>query len=78
MTAAVCVRKSNDQALPDVEKAVVRQLEHARAYCVRQGWIGHPVCLAAQPRDLQHHAGDIASVVRAHSPIAELFALTGS
>ena len=37
--AAVYARKSVDQAgIPDAEKSVARQVEHARAYATRKGW----------------------------------------
>jgi DNA invertase Pin-like site-specific DNA recombinase len=43
MIAAVYVRRSNEQTLvPDVEKSVARQLEHARAYATRKGWTVDP------------------------------------
>ena len=38
MIAAVYARKSTDQNLPDVEKSVTRQVEHATAYAQRKGW----------------------------------------
>jgi len=38
MIAAIYARKSNDQNLPDKEKAVTRQVERARAYAARKGW----------------------------------------
>jgi DNA invertase Pin-like site-specific DNA recombinase len=38
MIAAIYVRKSTDQNLPDAEKSVTRQVEHARAYAARKGW----------------------------------------
>jgi site-specific DNA recombinase len=38
MIAAVYARKSTDQNLPDAEKSVSRQVEHARAYAARKGW----------------------------------------
>ena len=38
MIAAVYARKSTDQNLPDMEKSVTRQVEHATAYAQRKGW----------------------------------------
>jgi site-specific DNA recombinase len=38
ITAAVYARKSNDQNIPDEEKSVTRQVEHAKAYATRKGW----------------------------------------
>jgi DNA invertase Pin-like site-specific DNA recombinase len=38
MIAAIYARKSTDQNLPDEEKSVTRQVEHARAYAARKGW----------------------------------------
>jgi hypothetical protein len=32
MIAAISARKSTDQNLPDEEKSVTRQVDHARAY----------------------------------------------
>ncbi len=40
--AAIYARKSNDQNLPDEEKSVTRQVERARAYAARQGWVVRP------------------------------------
>ena len=42
MIAAVYARKSTDQNLPDVEKSVTRQVEHATAYAQRKGWAVDP------------------------------------
>ena len=40
MTAAVYARKSSDQnGVPDAERSVTRQIDHARAYATRKGWI---------------------------------------
>ena len=40
MIAAIYARKSNEQyGLTDEEKSVTRQIEHARAYAVKKGWI---------------------------------------
>jgi DNA invertase Pin-like site-specific DNA recombinase len=36
MIAAIYARKSTDQNLPDEEKSVTRQVEHARAYAARK------------------------------------------
>jgi DNA invertase Pin-like site-specific DNA recombinase len=38
MIAAIYARKSTDQNLPDEEKSVTRQVEHATAYAQRRGW----------------------------------------
>jgi hypothetical protein len=40
ITAAVYARKSIDQSIPDEEKSVTRQVEHAKAYAARRGWMG--------------------------------------
>jgi DNA invertase Pin-like site-specific DNA recombinase len=42
LTAAVYVRKSQDQNLPDIEKSVTRQVERATAYAMRKGWTVDP------------------------------------
>jgi DNA invertase Pin-like site-specific DNA recombinase len=42
MIAAIYVRKSTDQNLPDAEKSVARQIEHATAYAARKGWTVAP------------------------------------
>ena len=42
MIAAVYARKSTDQNLPDAEKSVTRQVEHATAYAQRKGWAVDP------------------------------------
>jgi DNA invertase Pin-like site-specific DNA recombinase len=40
MTAAIYARKSTDQnGVADEAKSVTRQIEHARAYAARNGWI---------------------------------------
>src|SRR5262245_37379354 len=40
MTAAIYARKSTDQnGISDEQKSVTRQIEHARAYASRKGWI---------------------------------------
>src|SRR2546427_4740218 len=40
MIAAIYARKSTDQTgVGDEEKSVTRQVEHARAYAERKGWI---------------------------------------
>ena len=39
MIAAIYARKSTDQDRPDVEKSVTRQIERARAYAARKGWM---------------------------------------
>src|ERR1700676_3746104 len=40
MITAIYARKSNDQsAIADEQKSVVRQVDHARAYADRKGWI---------------------------------------
>src|SRR5262245_66067407 len=40
MVAAIYARKSNEQAgVVDEQKSVARQVEHARAYAVRKGWV---------------------------------------
>jgi DNA invertase Pin-like site-specific DNA recombinase len=39
MIAAIYARKSTNQNLPDAEKAVRRQIEHATAYAERMGWM---------------------------------------
>jgi site-specific DNA recombinase len=38
MIAAIYARKSTEQNLPDEEKSVTRQVEHATAYAERRGW----------------------------------------
>src|SRR6188472_1086609 len=39
MTAAIYARKSTDQsAVADDQKSVARQIDHATAYAIRQGW----------------------------------------
>ena len=38
MIAAVYACKSTDQNLPDAEKSVTRQVEHARTHALRKGW----------------------------------------
>ena len=39
MIAAVYCRKSTEQnGIPDEQKSVTRQIEHARAYAARKGW----------------------------------------
>jgi DNA invertase Pin-like site-specific DNA recombinase len=42
MIAAVYARKSTDQNLPDAEKSVTQQVEHATAYATRKGWTVDP------------------------------------
>jgi site-specific DNA recombinase len=42
MIAAIYARKSTDQNLPDAEKSVTRQVEHATAYATRKGWTVDP------------------------------------
>jgi DNA invertase Pin-like site-specific DNA recombinase len=42
MIAAIYARKSTDQNLPDAEKSVTRQIEHATAYATRKGWTVDP------------------------------------
>jgi DNA invertase Pin-like site-specific DNA recombinase len=42
MIAAIYARKSTDQNLPDAEKSVTRQVEHATAYAARKGWTVEP------------------------------------
>ena len=42
MIAAIYARKSTDQQLPDAEKSVTRQVEHATAYAARKGWTVDP------------------------------------
>jgi hypothetical protein len=42
MLAAIYARKSTDQNLPDAEKSVTRQVEHATAYARRKGWTVDP------------------------------------
>src|SRR5215470_17827457 len=40
MIAAIYARKSTDQTgVADEQKSVARQVEHARAYAARKGWI---------------------------------------
>jgi DNA invertase Pin-like site-specific DNA recombinase len=41
MIAAIYARKSTDQHLPDAEKSVTRQIEHARTYAAKKGWTVH-------------------------------------
>lgn len=40
--AAIYARKSTTQDLPDGEKSVDRQVEHAMAYAARKGWTVDP------------------------------------
>src|SRR5215470_922310 len=42
MIAAIYARKSTDQNLPDAEKSVTRQVEHATAYATSKGWTVDP------------------------------------
>ena len=42
MIAAIYARKSTDQNLPDAEKSVTRQVEHATAYATGKGWTVGP------------------------------------
>ena len=42
MIAAIYARKSTDQNLPDAEKAVTRQVEHATAYSTGKSWTVGP------------------------------------
>jgi DNA invertase Pin-like site-specific DNA recombinase len=42
MIAAIYARKSTDQNLPDREKSVTRQIEHATAYAIKKGWTVAP------------------------------------
>jgi len=42
MIAAIDARKSTDQYLPDAEKSVTRQVEHATAYAAKKGWTVDP------------------------------------
>jgi DNA invertase Pin-like site-specific DNA recombinase len=42
MIAAIYARKSTDQNLPDAEKSVTRQVEHATAYAARKGGMVDP------------------------------------
>lgn len=39
LITAVCARKSTDQQIADDQKSVARQVEHARLYAARKGWI---------------------------------------
>ena len=41
MIAAIYARRSTDQHLPDAEKSVTRQIEHASAYASKKGWTVH-------------------------------------
>jgi site-specific DNA recombinase len=40
--AGIYSRRSHDQNLPDAEKSVTRQIEHATAYAERKGWTVDP------------------------------------
>jgi site-specific DNA recombinase len=42
MIAAIYARKSNDQNLPDADKSVSRQVEHATAFAQSKGWTVDP------------------------------------
>src|SRR3954453_19710875 len=43
MIAAIYARKSTEQnGVPDAEKSVARQIEHALAYAAAKGWIVAP------------------------------------
>ena len=39
MIAALYARKSTEQTVADEAKSVTRQIDHARAYAARKGWI---------------------------------------
>lgn len=39
MIAAIYSRKSNEQAAIEEERSVQRQIDHARDYAERKGWI---------------------------------------
>ncbi len=40
MIAAIYARKSTEQTgITDAEKSVTRQIDHARTYATRKGWI---------------------------------------
>jgi len=39
MIAAIYARKSTEQSTTDEEKSVTRQIDHARAFAARKGWI---------------------------------------
>ena len=39
MTVGIYARKSTDQDVEDAEKSVARQIQHARAYATRRGWV---------------------------------------
>ena len=39
MIAAIYARKSNEQLVADEQKSVARQVEHARQYAKRKGWM---------------------------------------
>jgi site-specific DNA recombinase len=46
MNTAIYARKSTDQSgVVDEQKSVARQIEHARAYAVRKGWIVDESCV---------------------------------
>jgi DNA invertase Pin-like site-specific DNA recombinase len=42
MISAIYTRKSTDQNLPDAEKSVTRQAEHAITYATGKGWAVDP------------------------------------
>src|ERR671912_1095311 len=45
-TAAIYARKSTDQsAIADEAKSVIRQIDHARAYATRHGWTVPEACV---------------------------------
>jgi len=46
LLAAIYVRKSTDQAgVSDEQRSVTRQIEHARQYAARQGWLVREDCI---------------------------------
>jgi site-specific DNA recombinase len=45
MIAAIYARKSTDQNIPDEEKSVTRQVEHAKVYATRKGWTVPDECV---------------------------------
>ena len=52
MIAAIYARKTTDQNLPDAEKSVTRQVEHATAYADAQGLDGRRGPRLRRRRDL--------------------------
>ncbi len=49
MIAAIYARKSTDQSgVPDEQKSVSRQTDHAREYATREGWTVDDACVSVE------------------------------